>query len=230
MNVNKDDRNLVALLWCSACRENDSKICSMKNYSCAWVTGSENQRTSNVLDHVASDQHKAAMSRLRAAQTKASNEPITSYAPIVRSLLMLNEPERGRMRRKFDMCYLMAKEGIAFEKYVALYELKASHDVDLSSAYKTAPSAKLFTHYIAESQRRQFFQSLTETKFCSFLMDGSTDAGNIEQELFILLSCKKDDIAEEIKSYAVFFLLKPPKKQMQVDWSNACHSPYLLLG
>ena len=24
-------------------------------------------------------------------------------------------------------------------------------------------------------------------------MDGSTDAGNIEQELVILLSCKKDD-------------------------------------
>ena len=80
-------------------------IYSMKNYSRAWVTGSENQRTSNVLDHVASDQHKAAMSRLRAAQAKASNEPITSYAPIARSLLMLNEPERGRMRRKFDVLF-----------------------------------------------------------------------------------------------------------------------------
>ena len=159
----------MAVLWCSACREYDSKICSMKNYSRAWVTGSENQRTSNVLDHVASDQHKAAMSRLRTAQARASNEPVTSYAPIARSLLILNEPERGRMRRKFDVCYLMAKEGIAFEKYVALYELEARHDVDLGSAYKTAPSAKLFTHYIAESQRRQFFRSLSETKFCSFI-------------------------------------------------------------
>ena len=110
------------------------------------------------------------------------------------------------------MCYLMAKEGIAFEKYVALYELEARHDVDLGSAYKTAPSAKLFTHYIAESQRRQFFRSLSETKFCSFLMDGSTDAGNIEQELIILLSCKKDDTAEEIKSYARFFSVATPKK------------------
>ena len=151
--MDKDDRNLVAVLWCSTCREYDSKICSMKNYSRAWVTGSENQRTSNVLDHVASDQHKTAMSRLRTAQARASNKPVTSYAPIARSLLILNEPERGRMRRKFDVCYLMAKEGIAFEKYVA-------HDVDLGSAYKTAPSAKLFTHYIAESQRRQFLQHL----------------------------------------------------------------------
>ena len=32
------------------------------------------------------------------------------------------------MRRKLDLCYLMAKEGIAFEKYAALYELEARHD------------------------------------------------------------------------------------------------------
>ena len=75
-DVDKDDRNLVAVLWCSACREYDSKICSMKNYSRAWVTGSENQRTSNVLDHVASDQHKAAMSRLRTSQAR----PVTSLS------------------------------------------------------------------------------------------------------------------------------------------------------
>ena len=46
---------------------------------------------------------------------------------------------------------MMAKEGIAFEKYTALYELEARHDVDLGPAYKTAPTAKLFTKYIAES-------------------------------------------------------------------------------
>ena len=75
---------------------------------------------------------------------------------------------------------MMAKEGIAFEKYTALYELEARHDVDLGPAYKTAPTAKLFTKYIAESQRQQFLQDLSDTKFCSFLMDRSTDAGNVE--------------------------------------------------
>ena len=212
------DKDVVALLWCSACREYQGKICSLKNYSQAWITGSENHRTSNVLDHVASDQHKAAMSHLRAFQARARQEPITSYAPIARSLLVLEESERGRMRRKFDLCYLMAKEGIAFVKYAALYELEARHDVDLGHAYKTAPSAKLFTHYIAESQRQQFLQVLSKAKFCSFLMDGSTDAGNVEQELVILLSCKKDDTAEEIKSYARFFSVLLLTKVMPVDW------------
>ena len=86
-------------------------------------------------DHVVSDQHKAAMSHLRTAQAKASNEPVTSYAPIARSLLMLEESDRVRMRNKFNMCYLMAKEGIAYEKYTVLYELEAHHDVDLGAAY-----------------------------------------------------------------------------------------------
>ena len=38
----KRDRNLVELLWCSACREYEGRICGMKNYSAAWVTGSGN--------------------------------------------------------------------------------------------------------------------------------------------------------------------------------------------
>ena len=28
------------------------------------------------------------------------------------------------MRRKFDICYMMAKEGVPFEKYAALHELE----------------------------------------------------------------------------------------------------------
>ena len=42
-------------------------------------------------------------------------------------------------------------------------------------------------------------------------MDGSTDAGRVEQELVILLSFKKDDTAREIKSYAGFFSVASPK-------------------
>ena len=82
-DTDKADRNLVALLWCSVCRNYQDKICSMKNYSSAWVTGTENQRTSNMLDHVACDQHKAAMSHLCTAQAKASSKPVTSYALII---------------------------------------------------------------------------------------------------------------------------------------------------
>lgn len=96
----------------------------MNNYSSVWVTGTENRWTSNILDHVAHEQHKVAMSQLCAAEVWANKQPITSYATIAPSLLMLDDSERARMRRKFNLCYLMAKEDIAFEKYVVLCELE----------------------------------------------------------------------------------------------------------
>ena len=113
------------------------------------------------------------------------------------------------MRNKFDLCYLMAKEGIALEMFTALCEVEARHKVDLGHAYRNAPSAKLFTHYIAEAQRQHFLSDLSHRKFYSFLMDGSTDAGKIEQELVVLLSCVIDDITREMKSHARFFCVAP---------------------
>ena len=173
---------------------------------------------SNVLDHVACDQHKSAMLHLRTAQVKASSEPLTSYALIALTLLRLDKPDRERMRRKFNVSYLMVKEGIAFEKSLSLcelqahheVELKAHHEVELGHAYQTAPYAT-FTHYTAQTQCEQFFQSLAETKLYSFLMDGSTDEGNIEQELVVILSCKKD-VSEEVKSHTRFFSMAAPEK------------------
>ena len=91
-----------------------------------------------------------------------------------------NEP------KKIEICYVLAREGLAFLKYPAFHALAEWQGVELGSSYKTADNAKLFIHFIAESQRQQFLQSLSisSTPFFSFLLDGSTDAGNVEQELF----------------------------------------------
>ena len=41
------------------------------------------------------------------------------------------------MKRKFDICYVMAKENLTFCKYPALHELEECHGVDLGFVYKT---------------------------------------------------------------------------------------------
>ena len=41
--VDKTDKTLVAHLYCSACREYQSKLRSMKNYSSVCINGSDNQ-------------------------------------------------------------------------------------------------------------------------------------------------------------------------------------------
>ena len=50
-------------------------------------------------------------------------------------------------------------------------------------------SAKAFTGYIAKSQGQTFLNMLPSsgTRFFGFLMDGTTDAGNQEGELIVLV-------------------------------------------
>ena len=40
------------------------------------------------------------------------------------------------MERKFDICYLLAKEGMAFKKYSALYSLEESMEWSLETPTK----------------------------------------------------------------------------------------------
>lgn len=40
-------------------------------------------------------------------------------------------------------------------------------------------------HYIAESRRQELKQMLANAKFFSLLLDGSTDSGNVDDEVFL---------------------------------------------
>ena len=217
-DLDASDRSVVDTLWCQVCRKYEERLQGMKNYSTIWITGSTNHKTSNVIDHSNSDQHKAAMIQVR----KAANEPIKMYSPLARCLLSMDETTKKRMEKKFDIAYLLAKENLAFMKYPAVYQLEAKHNVDLGIAYKTKESAKSFVHYIAESQRASFIRSLSKCRFYSFLMDGSTDSGNIEDELIVIMYCIKDDVAEKVKSCARFFEVQVPDGRADADGLILC--------
>ena len=45
---------------------------------------------------------------------KAHNEPVQSYAPVVKALFTIDDREKSRLMKKFDICYVLAREGIAF--------------------------------------------------------------------------------------------------------------------
>ena len=85
---------------------------------------------------------------------------------------------KKKMVRNFDMVYVIAKEGLAFTKYSAIYKLEARHGVDLGHADQNRDSVQLFIKYIANSQRQQFTSWLDDScLFCSVMMDTTTDAG-----------------------------------------------------
>ena len=101
---------------------------------------------------------------------------------------------------------------MAFRKYPALHELEIRHGLDLGPSDSMKDSAKTFTHYIAETERQAFVSSLSTAHFYSFLLDGTTDAGNVEDELVVILYCGKDDVVGKIKSCARYFTIEVPKK------------------
>ena len=204
-----DDRSLVSTLWYVVCRKYEKRIISLRNYSDAWVKGSTNHKTSNIVDHARSDCHVSAMSHMRTDVSKANNETVETYAPIARMLLKLDDQELGRLRKKFDI-YLLAREGLAFRKYPPIYELENMHGMNLGASYKGSDSAQVFTHFIAEAQRKQFLDTFSEVRFFSFMMDGSVDAGNVENELVILLYSKCDDEAKEMKSCVRYWDIVQP--------------------
>ena len=74
----------------------------------AGITSSSNQKTSNIIDHATSGQHCSALTRERADAARAANLPITSYLCFACSLLVMDEAVLGCMKRKFDICYVMA--------------------------------------------------------------------------------------------------------------------------
>ena len=76
-------------------------------------------------------------------------------SPIGCSQSTLDLTTRARMGRIFDIvCFILAKENIAFAKYSSLLELEKRHDVNLGHAYTMADSANLFTSFITKPNDR----------------------------------------------------------------------------
>ena len=105
----------------------------------------------------------------------------------------------------------MAKEGIPFTKYTPLYELKAQHKIYFGISNNV--SMKFFTHYIVESQWKAHKKFVEESvSFLSFLMDGTTDVNEMEDQVVLMLYCKKDDFVKEIKSCMRYLSVANPNR------------------
>ena len=86
-------------------------------------------------------------------------------------------------KKKFDTAYLIA-EKFAFTKMKPLCELKERHGVSLGTMYRNNHACATFTEFIALEILRM---ALEKASFFSIQGDASTDAGNIELELFLVL-------------------------------------------
>ena len=183
LRYEKVDRKYIATLKCCVCAEFNEKLRGLRNYNPAFVVGSKNLRASSYKDHAATDMHKRAMLLFK----KQSSADVTEYAPIAKALYKLDTDAELKVKRKFDIAYLIAKENLAFSKMKPLCELEERHGVDLGQGYKNDQACATFVDYIAKEQQEILVRALTSAKFFSLQADGSMDAGNVENELYLAL-------------------------------------------
>ena len=180
----KLDCDHVASLKCSSvCIQFVDKIHSCRNFNPAFIEGSQNLRASSFKVHAATDMHKRAMILFH----KSRSSDVAEYTPIARPLSILDPDTASKLKRKFEVAYLICKEGLAFTKMSALCELEEKHGVNLGAGYKNNQACAVFVDYIAQAQREALAAQLAKAKFFRIQADGSTDSRNVEDELYLVV-------------------------------------------
>ena len=140
----------------------------------------------------------------------ATGQSSTSNAPIVVALTSLSEDKKVRLRHKFDIAYWLAVEKIPFRKFPSVCDLEARHGVNIRTTYTTETAANSFTGYIAQAKRNELVVNLQKAKFFSLLLDGSTDAGNIDNELLLVVWFDKDGVDEKVYTRTSYLCISRP--------------------
>ena len=70
--------------------------------------------------------------------------------------------------------------------------------MSIGNSYITETAARSFTHYIAETKRSQLVSILQEVKYFSLLLNGSTDAVNVDNELLLAVWFDKDGHSKRV--------------------------------
>ena len=144
-SMDSTDKTLVSTLWCAVRKQYESQLESLKNFSRACIDNSTNQKTSNIIDHASSDQHKTAMAWLCKERAQSAKLPVAVYAPIAHSLQSTLDPAvKDKLKNKFDITYVLVKENLLFTKYPAIQELLERYEVPLGFSYKTRNQHRTF--------------------------------------------------------------------------------------
>ena len=175
-------RQHVCALRCTVCMKFTDSIRSCRNFNSAFIDGSTNFRVSSFKEHAKTDIHARAMMLLK---KKRKHLMLRSTLPLLEHSVQWIAMLKGK--GKFDVAYMLAKEGIAFSKMKPVCQLMERHKVYLGMGYKNNMASSTFVDYIARDLRDELSQGIHKSKFFSIQMDGSTDSANVEEKLFLAL-------------------------------------------
>ena len=119
----RSDGKHVAEVRCKICTEFTERLVSLQNYRPTFIEGTDNVRSSAIVDHAKSAMHAQAMD-LYCIKTQAPS-PL-EYAPITNfTHIKLDPAAKERLMKKFEIAFFLAKEKLPFTKFLPLCEMEA---------------------------------------------------------------------------------------------------------
>ncbi|KAM6364138.1 sperm flagellar protein 2 [Pluvialis apricaria] len=155
------------IMFCAPCRKHNVDLGENIHNFCS---GTDDFKLEFINTHQSSEAHAWATC-MEAASTAS---PDTASAE--QMLKSMNSITLGRVENIFRTCHAIAKSGRPFTDLDWMCKLDDMKGVDIGSVFRNDKSARIFTHFIAEVERRALKEKLEKCKFFSVISDGFTDS------------------------------------------------------
>ncbi|XP_074213122.1 zinc finger protein 862-like [Camelus bactrianus] len=160
-------------MFCDLCRKHGMKS---RGNQVSLFYGTDNFRTEFLNAHHLSEAH-----------ARASLVEATSGSPVGRATteLMVRTMSKvtlGRVENLFRSYHVITKTGHPLKDFIWMCTLDDMKGIDIGPVFRTNKSARTFTYFIAEVERRTLREKLEKSKFFSVISDGLTDSSIQEAE------------------------------------------------
>ncbi|XP_070630870.1 sperm flagellar protein 2 isoform X3 [Bos indicus] len=162
---------ILNLMFCGLCRKHG--VISKGN-QVSFFYGTDNFRTEFLNAHHLSEPHA------KASLMEATSGSPGSRATTELMVRTMSKVTLGRVENLFRSCHAIAKTGRPLKDFLWMCSLDDMKGVDIGPVFRTSKSARTFTYFIAEVERRALREKLEKSQFFSVLSDGIA-ASSVEE-------------------------------------------------
>ncbi|KAI8492929.1 hypothetical protein Bbelb_295260 [Branchiostoma belcheri] len=163
--------------------------------------------------HEKSPGHVSAMNRFDMERVPIQERPMEKVVQ------KMEEKKLQQMINLFRTAFYVAKQGRPYTDFPELLRLQKCNGLDVGTAYWNDKEARIFVDYISLGMKKELRSSLQESDFVAVLADGSSDAGNIEEEVIQIRYLK-----DNIEPTTAFVALKSLERGDAVNITDAVKS------
>ena len=135
-------------------------------------------RVQNLKVHDVSIDHGKCINKWKVDKENA-DKPITTMMKTISA--KLDEETKLRMGRLFNTAYYVAKEGLAFRKFMGLRDLQEKNGLDMGTNYCNEIKCKEFVSSVGTIEQKRCAMEIRDARFLCVLADGTTDPSVREQ-------------------------------------------------